>query len=386
MLYDWLIVGAGYTGSILAERIASQLEQTVLLIDRREHIGGNAYDYYDEHGILVHKYGAHLFHTNSEDVFRYLSSFTSWDAYQHEVRAYVNGVCIPVPFNLNSLHALFPGDYAKRLANKLISKYGLNTNIPILKLLKEENDPEIKSLADFIFENVFYNYTVKQWGLLPEQLSAGVLSRVPVCIGHDNRYFRDIYQVLPSQGYTAMFHRMLDNPRIEVALNNDYRKISSDIEFRRLIYTGPVDEYFDFIYGKLPYRSLRFDHQHYDCDDFQHHAVINYPNDHAYTRILEFKHMSRQPISGTSIVYEYPQAHVHGITEPYYPIPREENACIYERYASEIRKLRGKVYFAGRLADYRYYNMDQAASRALSLFKNQILQVRAGLAVQSDSF
>lgn len=370
MKTDWLIVGAGYTGAVLAERIASQCDQQVIVIDQRDHIAGNAHDYYDEHGILVHKYGPHIFHTNSKRIWDYLSRFTSWRPYFHEARAIVEGKSVPVPFNLNSLDALFPRCMAERLERRLVESYGFGVKVPILRML-EHSDNEVKELARYINRNVFEHYTVKQWGLKPEELDPSVTARIPVYISRDDRYFQDEYQALPRLGYTEMFRRMLAHPNIKLFLKTKYSDVADQIQYERMIYTGPIDEYFNYIHGPLPYRSLRFDFRHETMEGFYQDAPqVNYPNNHLFTRVVEYKRMNPQLHSGTTLGYEYPEAHEPGVNTPYYPIPREENRALYERYLKETEKLKGKVLFAGRLADYKYYNMDQAVGRALKVFED----------------
>lgn len=368
MKTDYLIVGAGYSGSVLAERIASQLGKTVLVIDQRGHIAGNAFDYFDETGVLVHKYGPHIFHTNSQKVWDYLSQFTEWRPYEHQVLAEIENKKVPVPFNLNSLHKLYSPKLAKKLEEMLIAQFGLETKIPILKL-KESTQKELKSLADYIYQNVFYGYTVKQWDLTPEELDATVTGRVPVFISRDNRYFQDRFQAMPKKGYTEMFRKILQHPNIRVLLNTNYKDVIRDLNFNKLIYTGPIDTYFDYIYGELPYRSLKFDLKHKNQTNYQKVGTVNFPNKHNYTRITEYKHLTGQRIEGTTIAVEYPQPYQQGKNIPYYPIPREENRLLYNKYLSAAEKLNGSVLFAGRLADYKYYNMDQAVGRALSLFE-----------------
>jgi UDP-galactopyranose mutase len=367
---DWLIVGAGFTGAVLAERIASQLDQKVLVVEKRNHIGGNAYDYYNEHGVLVHKYGPHIFHTNSKKVRDYLSQFTEWRPYYHRVLASVEGKLVPVPFNLNSLYALFPPKYAERLEEKLICTYGFGVKVPILKM-KEAKDEELRFLADYIYKNIFYGYTIKQWELTPEELDPSVTGRVPVYISRDDRYFQDTYQAMPKQGYTAMFGRILSHKNIKVLLNTDYREIVREIRFNRMIYTGPIDVYFDYMHGSLPYRSLRFEFLTFDREWQQEVGTLNYPNEYDFTRTTELKHLTGQRLPWTTLIVEYPQAYQpENINfEPYYPIPREENRLRYSLYEKEAAKLGGSVLFAGRLADYKYYNMDQAVARALKLFE-----------------
>ncbi len=371
MKVDWLIVGAGFTGCVLAERIATQLNQRVLIVERRNHIGGNAYDYYDEHGILIHRYGPHIFHTNSKKVWIYLSKFTEWRPYYHRVLAVVDGKKVPVPFNLNSLYILFPQRYAEKLEELLIKSYGFGVKVPILKM-RENSEGELRFLADYIYEKIFYGYTLKQWEFKPEELDPSVTSRVPIYISRDDRYFQDAYQAVPKHGYTRMFQQMLQHPNIKILLNTDYREIIEEVKFKRMIYTGPIDEYFDFIHGELPYRSLNFDFVHYENDFFQEVAQVNYPNEYAFTRISEFKHITGQCSSGTTVAYEYPEPFIRGVNEPYYPIPREEYIERYKLYLEEAKKLNGTVIFVGRLADYKYYNMDQAVARALSVFEKEI--------------
>jgi UDP-galactopyranose mutase len=370
-MYDWIIVGAGYTGSVVAERIATQLDQTVLVVDRRDHIGGNAYDAVDESGILVHRYGPHVFHTNSQRVWEHLSQFTDWRKYAHKTLAEVDGHRVPVPFNLSSLRTLYPPDRAERLHNLLVEQYGMDTKVPILRMRKEATG-ELRELADFIYEKVFHNYTVKQWGLTPDQLSPSVTARVPIYISHDDRYFQDTYQAMPLDGYTAMFRRMLNHRNITVMLGVDYGDLGSSIAWKRMLYTGPIDTYFNHMHGLLPYRSLRFESQTLQQEWFQAVGQLNYPNDHDFTRITEFKHMTGQKAKHTSIVREYPQAHEPGSTEPFYPIPRDECRAQYALYEEEANKLDGSVVFAGRLADYQYYNMDQVVARALSVFEQEV--------------
>jgi UDP-galactopyranose mutase len=371
MKVDWLIVGAGFSGCVLAERIASQLGQRVLLMDKRDHIGGNAYDYYNEHGILVHKYGPHIFHTKSKKVWDYLSQFTEWRPYFHHVLGVVEGKKVPIPFNLNSLYALFPPKYAERLEEKLLENFGFGVKVPILKL-RESANGELEFLANYIYDNVFVRYTAKQWELKPEELDKAVTGRVPVYISRDDRYFQDPYQAMPKYGYTEMFRKMLAHPNIKVLLNADYREVINDIKFNRMVYTGPIDTFFDYMYGELPYRSLRFSFETLDQEHYQEVGTVNYPNEYDITRITEQKYLSGQTSPKTTLVKEYPQAYVPGINDPYYPVPREENRTRYELYLKEANKLNGSVIFAGRLAEYKYYDMDQAALRALSLFEKEV--------------
>ncbi len=373
MKVDWLIVGAGYSACVLAERIATQLAQRVLIVERRDHIAGNAYDYYNEQGILVHKYGPHIFHTKSKKIWDYLSQFTDWRHYYHHVLGVIEGHKVPIPFNLNSVYALFPPRYAEKLEEQLLEHFGFGVKVPILKL-RESASGDLEFLANYIYDNVFSRYTAKQWDLKPEELDRGVTGRVPVYISRDNRYFQDPYQAMPKHGYTEMFRRMLSHPNIKILLNADYREVINDIKFNRMVYTGPVDTFFDYMHGELPYRSLRFEFDTLDQEQYQEVGTVNYPNDYDITRITEQKYLSGQTSPKTTLVKEYPQAYTPGKNDPYYPIPREENRNLYERYQKEAHKLNGSVIFAGRLAEYKYYDMDQAALRALSLFEKEVSQ------------
>lgn len=372
MKIDWLIVGAGFSGSVLAERIASQLGQKVLIVEKRDHVGGNSFDEYDEHGVLIHRYGPHIFHTNAKHVWDYVSQFTTWRPYYHQVLGVVAGKAVPIPFNLNSLEALFPSHYAEKLTKKLIKQYGFNTKIPILKIRETADNEDLKFLADYIYENIFYHYTHKQWGITPEALNPSVTARVPVYISRDDRYFQDNYQGIPQHGYTALFRRLLNHPNIRLLLNTTYHDIVDEVQCQRMVFTGPIDDFFTKIHGKLPYRSLYFKFNHTDQDLFQTVGTVNYPNEYDFTRITEFKHLTGQHILGSTYVEEYPLSYVEGENIPYYPIPKEDYRAIYKKYEAEVEKLKGRVLFVGRLAEYQYYNMDQAVARALSLFDKEI--------------
>lgn len=374
MKVDWLIVGAGFTGCILAERLATQLDQKVLIVDRRDHIGGNAYDEYDKNGILIHKYGPHIFHTNSEKVWNYLSQFTDWRQYFHKVLAVVDGEHIPVPFNLNSLYQLFSPIQAKRIESLLIDQYGYGAKVPILKL-REESDDRLNQLAEYIYKNIFLGYTIKQWGISPIELDESVTSRVPVYISKDNRYFQDRYQAMPKYGYTEMFRRLIKNQNIKVLLKADYLEVLESIKFKRMIYTGPVDAFFNYMHGRLPYRSLKFESQYYDYAKHQEAGQINYPNNYDHTRICEYKYITGQNSDRTTVIVEYPQEYILGVNEAYYPILNNHSAEIHRLYKNEISKLGNTVVFAGRLADYKYYNMDQVVARALSIFDSKIVKL-----------
>ncbi|WP_134699054.1 UDP-galactopyranose mutase [Ammoniphilus sp. YIM 78166] len=368
MNVDWLIVGAGFTGATLSERLASQCNAKVLLVDKRDHIGGNSYDCYNEDGILIHKYGSHTFHTNSQMVWNYLSQFTEWRTYFHQVLTVVDGKKIPVPFNLNSLYALFPPRYAEKLEELLIQHFGFGVKVPILKL-RETASGDLSFLAEYVYKKVYYEYTLKHWQLNPQELDRSVTARVPVYISRDNRYFQDTYQGMPKHGYAVLFSRMLRHPNIKLLLNTDYRELLGSIRFKRMIYTGPIDEFFQYKHGTLPYRSLRFDFETINQEYYQEVGTINYPHEYDFTRILEQKHLTGQKASHTTISHVFPQSYDPKVNDPYYPIPREDNRKIYSLYLQEADQIKDKVLFAGRLADYKYYNMDQAVARALTLFK-----------------
>jgi UDP-galactopyranose mutase len=338
----------------------------VAVVERRSHIGGNAYDSKNEHGILVHRYGPHIFHTNSKVVWEYLSKFTAWRPYEHRVLGLIDGKFVPIPFNLNSLAALFPASAAARIESALVGQFGLDSKVPILKLRRSEN-VEIRKIADYVYHNVFEGYTIKQWQLRPEELSPSVTARVPVSIGRDDRYFQDTYQAIPLRGYAALFHKMLDHPKIEVMLNYDWKSASAASARSRVLFTGAIDELLDYRFGPLAYRSLRF--EEHTLEEVQHQPVgtTNYPNNYDYTRITEQKIITGEKAPFTTLITEYPLPHEPGKTIPYYPIPRDENQALYNKYAEAAGTEFPHVCFAGRLADYQYYNMDQACARALKL-------------------
>lgn len=370
-MFDYLIVGAGFAGSVLAERIATQLNKKVLIIDKRNHIGGNSYDYYDDNGILIHKYGPHIFHTNSKYIIDYLSNFTEWQPYFHRVLAVIDGKKVPVPFNLNSIYLLFSKKFAEKLEEELVHSFGYGIKIPILKL-REKVSGNLKFLAEYIYQNVFYGYTLKQWEFKPEDLDPAVTARVPVFISRDDRYFQDSYQLMPKFGFTKMFEKMLSHKNIHILLQTDYKDISSFIKFDKLIFTGPIDEFFDYIYGELPYRSLDFVFETNNVEYYQETGTVNYPNNYDFTRITEFKYLTNQKSHLTSIVYEYPRKYVDKINqEPYYPIPQQANHLLYKKYL-ELADNYKNIIFCGRLADYQYYEMQQVIARALKIFETKI--------------
>ncbi len=361
-----LIVGCGLSGVVMAERIASVLGEEVLIVDRRNHIGGNIYDY-KEDGITVHQYGPHAFHTNMKHVWDYVTGFTKFYPFNLKVSAYIDGQTVPVPFNLNSIDKLFPQFMADRLSQKLVERFGYDVKVPILDLKKEE-DEDLKFLADFVYKNVFEGYTLKQWGLKPEEIDPTVMARVPIFVGRDDRYFQDTYQGIPWNGYTAMIEKMLDNQLIEVRLNTDYKDIKNDITADRTFFTGAIDEYFDYSEGELPYRSLYFDILKKDVVYEQPTTTINYPTNYDWTRVCEHKYFLNEQTTKTILSYEYPQQFERGKNERYYPIANPDNQALFEKYQSKAADLKN-VYFFGRLGNYKYYNMDQCIAAALALFE-----------------
>jgi UDP-galactopyranose mutase len=358
-MVDYLIVGAGFAGSVLAERLARGAGKSVLICDRRDHIAGNAYDHRDAAGILVHKYGPHIFHTNSKEIFDYLSRFTAWRNYEHRVLAKVDGQLVPVPINLDTINKIYGRNFTETEAADFLASLA-----EPCATLRTSEDVVVSKIGRELYEKFFRGYSRKQWGVDPSELDAQVTARIPVRTNRDDRYFTDQYQSMPKHGYTRMFENMLDHSNIEIVLKADYREVAKEVAYRKLIYTGPVDEFFDLRYGKLPYRSLQFQHTTLDCEWFQPTAVVNYPNDFSFTRITEFKHLTGQQHARTSVVCEYPCAE----GDPYYPIPRPANAAIYAKYR-ELAMSCPNVHFVGRLATYRYYNMDQVVGQALTLYK-----------------
>lgn len=364
--FDDLVVGAGFAGSVMAERLACA-GRKVLLCDTRPHVGGNAYDHVDAAGILVHKYGPHIFHTNSADVFEYLSRFTAWRPYEHRVLAKVDGKLLPVPINLDTVNRL----YGWGLDSAGLERFFAEVAEPRDRIRNSE-DVVVSKIGRELYEKFFRGYTRKQWGIDPSELDATVIARVPVRTNRDDRYFGDTYQAMPLDGYTAMFERMLDHPNITIELGIDYRALIGRVSHQEMIYTGPVDAFFDRRYGALPYRSLEFRFETLDQARHLPVAVVNHPNEHAYTRVTEFKHLSGQEHPRTTLVYEYPRAE----GDPYYPVPRPENAALYKRYQELAARTAG-VHFVGRLATYRYYNMDQVVAQALTTARKLTGPVRA---------
>ncbi|ANY79263.1 UDP-galactopyranose mutase [Microvirga ossetica] len=370
-MYDWLIVGAGFAGSVLAERLASERNERVLLIDRRNHIGGNAYDRYDDDGLLIHQYGPHIFHTNSKQIVEHLSRFTDWRPYEHRVLAEVDGMLVPIPINLDTV-------------NKL---YGLNLTSEELQdwfAERAEKTGEIRTSEDVVvsvvgrelYEKFFRGYTRKQWGLDPSELDKSVTSRVPTRTNRDDRYFTDEFQLMPKHGYTRMFEKMVSHPNIHIMTQTDYEDVKRHVPHRRVIYTGPIDEYFNFQFGRLPYRSLRFKHVTLDKAWHQPVGVVNYPQTQDYTRITEYKYLTGQEHAKTALTYEYPSAE----GDPYYPIPKAENQELFKKY-ERLALATPDVWFVGRLATYRYYNMDQIVGQALATFR----RINESLPVDADT-
>lgn len=362
-MFDYMIVGAGFSGSVLAERL-SRIGKKILIVDRRNHIGGNAYDYYNNEGILIHKYGPHIFHTNSKEVFDYLGMFTAWRTYEHRVLASVDGQLLPIPINLTTINKM----YNLNLNSDQLEYFYLS-KAELVSQVRTSEDVVVSKVGRELYEKFFRGYTRKQWDLDPSQLDASVASRVPVRTNKDDRYFTDTYQAMPLHGYTKMFEKMISHPNIKVLLHTDYKEIEGYIPYDKMIYTGPVDYYFDYCYGKLPYRSLEFKFETIDADKFQETGTINYPNGQAYTRITDFKYLTGQVHPKTSIVYEYPMAD----GDPYYPVPRPENAALYKKY-QQLAMATPDTFFAGRLATYKYYNMDQVVAQSLTLYK-KIMQI-----------
>ncbi len=376
-MYDTIIIGAGIAGAVAARKLAEEGNRKVLVIERRGHIGGNCYDVPDEHGILIHVYGPHIFHTGEDRVREYLSRFTDWYDFGHEVVAKVGDRLIPVPFNLNTLHLVYEKEKADHLEKKLIAEYGEGSRVPIMQLRANE-DPEVREIAEFVYQNIFLRYTMKQWGQTPEEISPEVTGRVPVVISYDNRYFKDKYQSVPLCGFTPMFEKMLAHENIEVRTNTDCRDVLSFADGRmyfkgeefngELIYTGAIDELFDCRFGRLPYRSLDFKFEHLDMESYQGHSVVNYTVSEDFTRITEFKFLTGQKdTDGTTIVREYPFAYTGAEGEiPYYAILNEENEALYEKYSKLTEEFKN-FHLLGRLAEYKYYNIDAMTLKAMEL-------------------
>lgn len=380
-MYDCIIIGSGIAGAAAARVLAEEQGKKVLVLEKKHHIGGNCYDGKDEYGILVHWYGPHIFHTGNEEVYEWLSRFTDWYAFGHEVVARVGDKLLPVPFNLNTLKMVYGEEKAAVLEKKLVDTFGFGARVPILKL-REQQDEDLRAIADYVYENVFLRYTMKQWGQTPEEIDPAVTGRVPVVISYDNRYFGDKYQGMPRDGFTPMFEKMLAHPNIEIRTNTNAKDVLAISEKEgkvllegqefhgTVIYTGPVDELFDCRFGRLPYRTLRFDFEHYDRPDYQGHSVVNYTVSEDYTRITEFKYLTGQKADSTTIVKEYPFAYTGAEGEiPYYAIMNEENNALYRKYADLAAQI-PDFHLLGRLAEYKYYNIDAMAAKAIALARS----------------
>jgi UDP-galactopyranose mutase len=359
-MFDYLIVGAGYAGSVLAERLANQAGKRILIIDKRNHIAGNAYDCFNDDGILIHKYGPHIFHTNSEKVFDYLSRFTAWRPYEHRVLAEVDGKLLPIPINRTTVNVL----YGMNLQTDAECQAFFDSVAEPRAHCMTSEDVVVSKVGRDLYEKFFRGYTRKQWSMDPSELDAQVTARIPTRTNEDDRYFGDTYQAMPLHGYTRMFERMLSHPNIKIMLNTDYREIINTIPYREMIFTGPIDQYFEYRYGRLPYRSLEFRHETLDKEQALPVAVVNYPNAHDYTRVTEFKHLTGQQHAKTGVVYEYPRSE----GDPYYPIPKSECTELYNKYRA-LAEITPGVHFVGRLATYKYYNMDQVVAQALATFE-----------------
>ncbi len=374
-MFDIVIIGAGFAGAVLAERFA-QSNKKILVIERRQHIAGNCYDEVDDNGILIHKYGPHLFHTDFVDVWEYLSNFTEWHVYHHKVRAMVDGQIVPIPFNFNTLVKVFPKNLADRMEVTLLKNYGYGQKIPILEL-KKSADPYLQFLAEYVYKNIFLHYTEKQWGKSPEQIEGAVTARVPIFIGRDDRYFNDRFQAVPRYGYAKLVEKMLAHKNIKLMLNTNFDEVGElrgdeiylfNQKFTgRLIYTGQLDELFSYKFGALPYRSVDMKFETVDAESYQDVATVNYPNNYDFTRITEFKNIHPAQSKRTTILKEYPQNYVKGENDPYYPVFTDEARTAYEKYSAELQNF-PQIKAVGRLAEYKYYDMDDIVKKALDVY------------------
>lgn len=362
-----LVVGAGFSGAVIARLIAERLDESVLVIDKKDHIAGNSYDYRDSNGIMIHKYGSHIFHTNSEKVWQFLRRFADFNTYMHEVVGIIDGIEAQIPFNFNTLYQVFPKSLARRLEEKLLKAFEYNTKVPILEFQKQA-DSDLKFLAEYVYEKIFLNYTTKQWGVSPKEVDGAVTARVPVYLSKDNRYFQDKYQGIPIEGYSKLVENILNHKNIEVRLNTEYSGMEG---FDRVFYTGSIDEFFNYKFGVLPYRSVYFKFEEYDREFYQSHACVNYPNNYDFTRIHEYKHYLNDRSDKTVIAKEYSEFFELGKNDRYYPISDKANVELYHKYLDEVKKMNKEVHFLGRLGDYKYYNMDSAIERAINLFEEK---------------
>lgn len=375
MMYDVIVIGAGTAGCTVSRKLAEQGKK-VLILEKKNHIAGNCYDAKDEHGVLIHVYGPHIFHTCKENVYEFLSRFTDWYEFRHEVVAIVHGQYMPVPFNLHTLKAAYGEERAKELEEKLIRIYGMGTKVPILDLMNHE-DVDLQMIGKFVYDNIYVYYTMKQWGKKPEEIDPAVTARVPVNISYDNGYFADKYQGVPLRGFTAMFEKMVEHENIKIELGIEARDVlrveNGKVLYRGeafggdVIFTGPIDEFFDCKYGRLPYRTLDFVFEYYEKDDFQGHSVVNYTVDQDYTRITEYKYLTGQKCEGTTISKEYPSAYTGKAGQiPYYSIANEENYALFAKYRAEVEEI-PNFHLLGRLAEYQYYNIDVMVEKAMEL-------------------
>lgn len=375
LMYDVIIVGAGTAGCVAARELAEQ-NKKVLIIEKKNHIAGNCYDEKDEHGVLIHMYGPHIFHTSKENVYTFLSRFTDWYEFRHEVVANVHGQYMPVPFNLHTLKAAYGEEKAKELEEKLVRIYGMGTKVPILDLMNHE-DADLQMIGKFVYDNIYVYYTMKQWGKKPEEIDPAVTARVPVNISYDNCYFGDKYQGVPLHGFTPMFEKMVEHENITIELGVEAKEVlgieDGKVLYRGqvfngdVIFTGPIDEFFNCKYGRLPYRTLDFVFEYYEQDDFQGHSVVNYTVDQDYTRITEYKYLTGQKCKGTTISKEYPSAYTGEEGQiPYYSIANEENHALYAKYKAQVEDV-PNFHLLGRLAEYQYYNIDVMVEKAMEL-------------------
>lgn len=367
----YLIVGAGISGSTVAAILSDRSDSRIDIIDSRPHVAGNAYDRRTPDGIMEHVYGSHIFHTSNDCVWRFLSRFTGFNGYRHHVLGVVGGGEVPIPFSFESIRACFPKKTAEKMISKLLSNYKEGSRVPIMELMKED-DPDLRDLAGYVYEHVFLHYTEKQWGKSPEEIDSAVTARVPVYVGESCGYFRDKYQGIPSDGYTAMVGRMLDSPKIHLSLNTTFESVKNPEEYDRIFYTGPVDELLGYRFGPLPYRSESFEVETLDREYFQDNAVVNYPDaEHAFTRIHEYKYYLGDKSDRTVIAREYPEPFEVGKNERYYPVPSPENEALHARYVEEAKREYPNIRFLGRLGDYRYYDMDKAVARAMEVYRGE---------------